>query len=81
MVWAGQAESPAPVLVSALETSSSEGCGGSWAEQFPGKVVSHLCPRPAGWSRPHAPALLCLPASRGRRQNATDEERCLPSII
>lgn len=37
MVWAGQAESPAPVLVSALETSSSEGVGA--AEQFPGKVA------------------------------------------
>ena len=43
MVWAVQAESPAPVLVSALETSSSGGggggCGGSWAERFPGKAV------------------------------------------
>ena len=39
MVWAGQAESPAPALVSALETSSSGGCGGSWATRFPGKVV------------------------------------------
>ena len=36
MVWAGQAESPAPILVSAL---GGGGCGGSWAERFPGKAV------------------------------------------
>lgn len=34
MVWVGQAESPAPILVSALGV-----CGGSWAERFPGKAV------------------------------------------
>ena len=55
MVWAVQAESPAPVLVSALETSSSGGGGGVGGAGPNGsqeKPSSRLCPRARGIESP-----------------------------
>ena len=52
MVWAGQAESPAPALVSALETSSSGGGGGAGQHGSQEKSFPRLCPRASGIESP-----------------------------
>lgn len=52
MVWAGQAESPVPVLVSALETSSSEGCGGGLGRTVPRKGRLPPVPQASGVEPP-----------------------------
>lgn len=49
MVWAGQAESPAPILVSALGGGGVGGAGQNGSQEKPS---SRLCPRASGIESP-----------------------------